>query len=49
MHRRVSAKYVVVGQDVAEAQFLDPLSIGTDRAAVGADLCLRKHDADVHI
>ena len=48
VHARIGAEHVVVGQDVGEAKLLDPLSVGADGAAIGADLGLRKHDADIH-
>ncbi|GAB1822658.1 hypothetical protein HerbRD11066_58220 [Herbidospora sp. RD11066] len=34
---------------MAEAQFLHPLTVGADRARVGADLRLGEDDADPHV
>ncbi len=48
MNFRVRAEHVVIGQQVGVPQLLDRLSVGTDRARIGADLCLREHHAYVH-
>lgn len=48
VHSGIGTEDVVVGQQVGEAQLLDPLNVGTDRAAVGANLGLREHDAYIH-
>ena len=48
VHRGVGAEHVVVGEEVGEAELLDPLGVRPHRADVGADLGLREHDADAH-
>ncbi len=45
---RIGAQHVVIGQDMREAKLLDPLCVRADSAAVGADLGLRKYDANFH-
>src|SRR5665647_1536340 len=44
----ISPKYMVVGNDVAIAHLIDPLSIGADTANVRDDLSLGKNYSDVH-
>jgi hypothetical protein len=48
MQSRIRAEDVVVGEYVAEAQLLDLLGVGADRAAVSADLGLRENNACLH-
>jgi hypothetical protein len=48
VHDRIGAEHVVVGQDVGKAKLLDPRSVGADGTAIGADLGLREHYADIH-
>ena len=44
----IRAEHVVVGQQVREAELLDPLRVGADGSPVGADLGLGKDDTDLH-
>jgi hypothetical protein len=48
MHGRIGTEYVVVGEDVGEAQFLGPLAVGADGTAVAAQFCLREGKTYIH-
>ena len=49
VHVRVSPHDVVVGEDVGETQFFDPLAVSAHRAGIAAQFRLGKHHTDPHI